>query len=52
MLSKSENNIMALSKKEKHLHEILLSLKKLIVAFSGGVDKYVCNDEICPLVDV
>ena len=38
MLSKSKNNIMTLSGKEKHLYEILLSLKKVIVAFSGGVD--------------
>ncbi len=29
---------MTLSIKEKHLDEILLSLKKVIVAFSGGVD--------------
>ena len=38
MLNKSENNIMTLSGKEKHLNEILLSLKKVIVAFSGCVD--------------
>ncbi len=38
MLNKSENNIMTISRKEKHLDEILLSLKKVIVAFSGGVD--------------
>jgi len=38
MLNKIENNIMTISRKEKHLDEILLSLKKVIVAFSGGVD--------------
>ena len=38
MLNKSENNILTLSRKEKHLYEILLGLKKVIVAFSGGVD--------------
>ncbi len=32
------NNAMTLLEKEKHLSEILLSLEKIIVAFSGGVD--------------
>jgi len=32
------NNAMTLLRKEKHLNEILLSLEKIIVAFSGGVD--------------